>query len=92
FTPQGRIDLSVEISAETGDAVFTVTDTGIGVPPEKAETIFKRFERLNPEIEGSGLGLSVCRLVCHTLDATVTLDTSYAGPGSRFIFRIHPHE
>lgn len=92
FTPQGRVDLSVEISAETGDAVFTVTDTGIGVPPEKAETIFKRFERLNPEIEGSGLGLSVCRLVCLTLDATVTLDTSYAGPGSRFIFRIHPHE
>lgn len=92
FTPSGSIDLNLEISAETGDAIFSVTDTGIGVPADKAEAIFNRFEKLNPEIEGAGLGLSVCLLVCETLGATVRLDTTYPGPGSRFVFTIHPHD
>lgn len=92
FTPSGSIDLNLEISAETGDAIFSVTDTGIGVPADKAEAIFNRFEKLNSEIEGAGLGLSVCLLVCETLGATVRLDTTYPGPGSRFVFTIHPHD
>ncbi len=92
FTSKGRIDLNLEISPETGDAIFTVTDTGIGVPADKAEVIFNRFEKLNPEIEGAGLGLSVCTLVCRTLDASVHVDTSYPGPGARFVFTIHPHD
>ena len=92
FTKSGSIDLNLEISPETKDAIFTVTDTGIGIPADKAEVIFNRFEKLNPDIEGAGLGLSVCLLVCNALDATVELDTTYPGPGSRFVFTIHHHD
>ena len=92
FTPSGSIDLKLQISPESGDAIFTVTDTGIGIPADKTEVIFNRFEKLNPEIEGSGLGLSVCALVCETLGASVRVDTTYPGPGSRFVFTIHPHD
>lgn len=92
FTPSGSIDLNLTISPENGDAIFTVTDTGIGIPADKTEVIFNRFEKLNPEIEGSGLGLSVCVIVCETLGASVHVDTTYPGPGSRFVFTIHPHD
>lgn len=86
FTPSGSIELRLSLDEE-GHAVFTVTDTGIGIPADKAEDIFRRFEKLNPHIEGSGLGLSVCRMVAKALGAEVTLDTTFPGPGSRFIFR-----
>ena len=79
-----------EMDSQTGDAIFSVTDTGIGVPADKAEVIFNRYEKLNPDIEGSGLGLSVCQLVARALNATVRLDTTYPGPGARFLLILHP--
>jgi signal transduction histidine kinase len=42
---------------------FSVTDTGIGIPAEKAEIIFNRFEKLNSFQQGTGLGLHVCKLI-----------------------------
>ncbi|MBD5353201.1 MAG: HAMP domain-containing histidine kinase [Bacteroides sp.] len=90
FTRQGSITLDVNVDSE-GNAVYRVTDTGIGVPAEKARDIFKRFEKLDPSTPGVGLGLCVCELVAHVLSATVELDTEYAGPGARFVLTIPPH-
>lgn len=90
FTSKGSITLALEKDNQSGDAIFSVTDTGIGVPADKAEVIFHRFEKLNPDIEGSGLGLSVCKLVARAIEATVRLDTTYPGPGARFLFILHP--
>lgn len=67
---------------------FSVTDTGVGVPPEKAELIFKRFEKLNIFKQGTGLGLAICRQLATLLGGSVKLDTSYTN-GARFIFT-HP--
>jgi signal transduction histidine kinase len=55
FTPQGSIVLKLE--KETDDTVlFTVTDTGCGIPKDKQANIFQRFEKLNENAQGSGLG------------------------------------
>lgn len=87
FTRQGSITLRLNL---TGDhATFTVTDTGCGIPADKADDIFKRFEKLNPDTEGAGLGLSVCAIVAKAIDSQVYLDTAYPGPGAQFIFTIN---
>lgn len=90
FTTQGFIRLDVAIDAE-GNAVYSVTDSGCGVPADKADDIFKRFEKLDPSTPGVGLGLSVCDLVARSLEAKVELDRSYPGPGARFTLTIPPH-
>ena len=44
-------------------AVFSVTDTGCGIPKEKQKLVFERFEKLNEYAQGTGLGLSICKLI-----------------------------
>lgn len=73
---------------KSGVIIFSVTDTGRDLPPEKAQMIFRRFAGLDKFALGSGLGLHICALIADGLHAKVKLDTSYTG-GSRFLF-IHP--
>ena len=68
--------------------LFSVTDTGCGIAPEKQDSIFNRFEKLNEQAEGSGLGLSICRLIIEQLKGQIWLDKSYTN-GCRFCFT-HP--
>lgn len=91
FTTEGSITLDVNID-DAGNAVYRVTDTGKGVPADKANEIFKRFEKLDQSTPGVGLGLSICELVARALGATVALDTNYPGPGARFVLTIPPHK
>ena len=84
-TSEGSIVLKAETSQE--QILFSVTDTGPGVPAEKAEEIFKRFVKLNDFVQGTGLGLSICHTLAEKLGGHVWLDTSYTG-GARFMFTI----
>lgn len=87
FTPQGSIVLKLE--KETDDTVlFTVTDTGCGIPKDKQANIFQRFEKLNENVQGSGLGLSICQLIIEHIGGQIWIDSEYA-EGSRFCFT-HP--
>lgn len=88
FTEEGFVELKYEINNEMRYVVFTVTDSGIGVPAGKEEQIFDRFEKLSSMTQGSGLGLSICRMVADLLHGKVWIDTSYAGPGARFCFQV----
>jgi signal transduction histidine kinase len=88
FTHEGEIMLDYYVDEQLKTVTFSVTDTGIGIPVDKAEIIFNRFEKLNSFEQGTGLGLHVCRLIAKTLHGEVRLDTSYTS-GSRFIF-VHP--
>lgn len=90
FTAEGSINLNISHNATEQTVTFTVTDTGIGIPADKAKVIFNRFEKLNPDSEGSGLGLSVCAMVARALGADLYLDVDYPGPGARFVFTLYP--
>lgn len=88
FTNKGEIVLSYDIDQTQQQVIFSVTDTGIGVPKDKAEVIFERFEKLDSFAQGTGLGLHICRLIAKLLQGKVMVDTSYT-QGARFVF-IHP--
>lgn len=87
FTPQGSITLELKIDTD-GVALFSVTDTGCGIPHDKQATIFQRFEKLNENAQGSGLGLSICQLIIEHIGGKIWIDPDYTG-GSRFCFT-HP--
>ncbi len=88
FTEQGYVELAYSVDLIRGTTTFTVTDTGIGIPEGKEEQIFERFEKLSNFSQGSGLGLSICRMIASQLGGQVYVDTEYPGPGSRFVFII----
>lgn len=87
FTEEGRIDIRYGIDRKSGKPVFIVEDTGPGIPADKRESIFNRFEKLSSSSQGIGLGLYICRLVARVLDATVEVDPDYSG-GTRMIITL----
>lgn len=87
FTKQGAIVLRLETTNE-GVALFSVTDTGCGIPLEKQKKIFERFEKLNEFVQGTGLGLSICLLIVKYVGGKIWIDGNYTR-GARFCFT-HP--
>ena len=87
FTEQGSIVLELKM-ADVDTALFSVTDTGCGIPPEKLHLIFERFEKLNDFVQGSGLGLSICQLIVKYMNGKLWVDSGYTR-GARFCFT-HP--
>ena len=90
FTPDGSITLKLEKQSEKM-ALFSVTDTGCGIPKEKQASIFQRFEKLDENAQGSGLGLSICQLIIEHIGGKIWIDPDYKG-GSRFVFTHQIHQ
>ncbi|MEG1672773.1 MAG: HAMP domain-containing sensor histidine kinase [Alistipes sp.] len=84
FTKEGSITLSCRADYTANKLICSVTDTGIGVPQGDADRIFERFSQLDTFVQGTGLGLYLCRLILNKLDGEIRLDTSYTA-GARFI-------
>ena len=89
FTSEGSITLGVEIDEERGEVLFSVADTGPGIPLDKQEMVFNRFEKLDGnKKKGTGLGLAICRQIAMIFGGRIWVDPTYTG-GARFIFA-HP--
>ncbi len=86
-TTEGEIHLHCSLSENPGKITFSVTDTGVGIPLERAEAVFARFRKLDSFKQGSGLGLNICRAIAERLEGEVKLDTGYTN-GARFILII----
>ena len=89
--PQAPVELALLSSPD--ELTIEVRDQGIGVPPEDQERIFERFQRATnaPAGEGSGLGLSVVRLLVEGMGGQVSL-RSQLGRGSVFSLHLRPVE
>ena len=89
FTPAGgSITLDYTVDKEKQCILFSVTDTGTGIPEDEQELVFQRFEKLNEFVQGTGLGLAICKLTIQYMGGDIWIDKDYKG-GARFIFS-HP--
>ena len=87
FTPEGG-HVGVELEMRAGHAAVTVWDTGIGIPEDKQELVFDKFQQVRDSVynrkgEGTGLGLHISRELARLMDGDITL-LSEPGKGSRF--------
>ena len=88
FTRNGKITLGLKVDEKQREILFSVSDTGTGIPLEKQKLVFERFEKLNEYVQGTGLGLSICKLTVEKWGGEIWVDPGYTD-GARFVFT-HP--
>lgn len=88
FTREGSVTMRIDA---TDDAVvFTIEDTGPGIPADKTDFVFEKFTKLDMFTDGLGLGLFLCQRVVQLMGGRLTLDTQYT-EGSRFVLELPLH-
>lgn len=80
-TTQGHVEVSYEVN-DSGIKI-SVADTGRGIPEDKINKIFERFEKVDSFVQGAGLGLSICKTIVEKLDGVIKVDSTL-GVGSTF--------
>ena len=86
-TSKGEIHVHCSLHENPGKVTFSVADTGTGIPKEMQDDIFERFTKHDNLVQGTGLGLNICRTVAAKLNAEVKLDKTYTN-GARFLLII----
>lgn len=75
FTKEGSISVGYNYLPDENLLQFFVRDTGIGIPEDKQKEIFERFVKLDPFVQGSGLGLSICEMIIHTIGGDIWVES-----------------
>lgn len=88
FTTEGHVSVDLMADDEQDVLRLMVSDTGKGVSPDHAEQIFERFYKEDSFVPGIGLGLSLVRIIASRMNGTASLDTTYKGPGARFVVEV----
>ena len=86
FTGEGSIEFGFDVR-EDGFLHFYVTDTGCGIPEERLEEIFGNFVKLNSFVQGTGLGLTICRAIVERMGGKIGA-VSRLGQGRTFWFTL----
>lgn len=94
FTNQGNINIILQVMEKTSDYIdimFSIKDTGIGIPEDKVDSIFERFTQAEANTArrfgGSGLGLSIVKSLLELMGGCIEVESKY-GEGSNFYFNI----
>ena len=94
FTTHGSVGIRVAVVEDRGEEMiiqFSVEDTGIGIPDDKIDSIFKSFSQADTTTTrlygGTGLGLAICKAYVEKMGGSIWVE-SVAGKGSSFIFKI----
>ncbi|HMI57516.1 MAG TPA: ATP-binding protein, partial [Gemmatimonadaceae bacterium] len=86
FTPEGG-HISAEVAPQGDTVALSISDTGLGIPPEKLATIFEPFVQLKEGLAdrkgGIGLGLSISRDLARAMKGDLTVEST-EGKGTRF--------
>ncbi|MHB2207509.1 PAS domain S-box protein [Methylobacterium sp. CM6257] len=91
FTPAGRIDLAILAAPGARTLRFEVRDTGIGIPADKCDRLFRRFSQVDGSISreygGTGLGLAISKSLVALMGGTIGVESA-VGCGSTFWFEV----
>ncbi|MFH1496543.1 MAG: ATP-binding protein [Verrucomicrobiota bacterium] len=91
FTDRGSISIEVRTTAP-GRLEFKVADTGIGIPADRRDRLFKPFSQVDSSTTrkygGTGLGLVICERLCRLMDGEIQVDST-PGVGSTFTVDLH---
>ncbi|HTZ40956.1 MAG TPA: PAS domain S-box protein [Syntrophales bacterium] len=92
FTPKGEVSVSCELASDTADRTviqFSVSDTGIGIPPDRQQKIFEAFEQADGsttrQYGGTGLGVAIAKEIVKMMGGEIGV-VSEPGEGSTFWF------
>lgn len=85
FTEEGSVNYGYKKLG--GWIYFHVSDTGIGIAPDKVDKVFERFIKGNTFAQGTGLGLSICKTIIERLGGEIYLQTEL-GKGTTFVFTL----
>ena len=88
FTTEGSVTLSASVDMDKMLVIYAVEDSGSGIAADDAERIFEPYVKLNQYFDGQGVGLTVARNIARRLGGDITLDSTFAGPGSRFVLTL----
>jgi signal transduction histidine kinase/AmiR/NasT family two-component response regulator len=87
FTPQGSVSADIDVNPETGALRLVVSDTGVGIAPEKLPALFEKFTQADNSATrrfgGTGLGLAICRELTQMMGGSIHVE-SREGEGSAF--------
>ncbi|MFT7561096.1 MAG: signal transduction histidine kinase/DNA-binding NarL/FixJ family response regulator [Flavobacteriales bacterium] len=85
FTEKGKVEISLRYKNQVAE--FTITDSGVGIPEDEMERIFRPFERVrrpgSPNVNGTGLGLAITRLLVDIMGGELVVKNN-AGSGCTF--------
>lgn len=81
YTPKGFIEMGYE--CRPNGIYLYVKDSGIGIPEDKKNKVFHRFEKLDDFAQGTGLGLSICKAIAESMGGSVGYESKF-GEGSIF--------
>ena len=84
FTQQGHIRLGYRYE-QNGLRIYC-EDTGVGIPKDKQEVIFERFIKLDEFIQGTGMGLAICKALAERMGGKIGVESDGPGQGSTFWF------
>jgi signal transduction histidine kinase len=82
--PGVRPEVEIVGEIQAGRARISVTDNGVGIPPDSRERVFRMFERLHGGYEGTGIGLAIVHRAVERLEGRVAFESAPQGAGTRF--------
>jgi signal transduction histidine kinase len=84
--PKPRVEIGIEQRGV--EMVFFVRDNGVGIEPRFHQKVFSLFEKLNPKIEGTGMGLALVKRVVELYKGRIWVESDGLGQGSNFLFTL----